>query len=93
MGRRVGATSRYRPVRRCSNATAEVTTNSAIATSSRTRKRVLAPADYDRITVTELTTGEILSTRLIEPEKSHWRNQQRLPGRWPSSPNLKPMVS
>lgn len=51
------------------------------------RKRVLAFADDHHITVAELTTGEVLSTHLIEPEKTYWRNQQRQPGRWPSSPN------
>ena len=33
------------------------------------RKRVLALADDHHITVTELTTGEVLSTHLIEPEQ------------------------
>jgi transposase InsO family protein len=51
------------------------------------RKRVLALADEHHITVIELDTGEILSTHLIQPEKSYWRNQQREPGRWPSSQN------
>ena len=51
------------------------------------RKRVLAFADDDHITVAELTTGEVLSTHLIEPNKSYWRNQNTKPGRWPISPN------
>jgi hypothetical protein len=51
------------------------------------RKRVLALADKHHITVTELTTGEVLSTHLIEPDKTYWRNQNRQPGRWPSSQN------
>jgi Integrase core domain len=51
------------------------------------RKRVLALADDHQITVTELHTGEILSVHLIEPDKTYWRNQNREPGRWPSSPN------
>ncbi len=51
------------------------------------RKRVLALADDHHITVTDLTTSEILSIHLIEPEKTYWRNQQREPGRWPSSRN------
>jgi transposase InsO family protein len=50
------------------------------------RKRVLALADEHHITVTELTTGEVLSVHLIEPDKTYWRNQNREPGRWPSSP-------
>lgn len=50
-----------------------------------TRKRVLALADDHHITVIELDTGQVLSTHLIQPNKSYWRNQQREPGRWPSS--------
>jgi hypothetical protein len=49
------------------------------------RKRVLAFADDHHITVADLTTGEVLSIHLIEPNKSYWRNQMRDPGRWPSS--------
>jgi transposase InsO family protein len=51
------------------------------------RKRVLAFADDHQVTVAELTTGEVLSVHLIEPNKSYWRNQTREPGRWPSSHN------
>jgi transposase InsO family protein len=50
------------------------------------RKRVLALADDHHITVIDLTTGEILSRHQIEPEKTYWRNQNKEPGRWPSSP-------
>jgi transposase InsO family protein len=49
------------------------------------RKRVLAFADDDQVTVAELTTGEVLSRHLIEPNKTYWRNEMREPGRWPSS--------
>jgi transposase InsO family protein len=49
------------------------------------RKRVLAFADDDHVTVAELTTGEVLSRHLIEPNKTYWRNEMREPGRWPSS--------
>lgn len=49
------------------------------------RKRVLAFADDHRVTVVDLTTGEVLSIHLIEPEKSYWRNQNNEPGRWPGS--------
>jgi hypothetical protein len=52
-----------------------------------TGKRVLALADDHRITVTDLATGEILSTHLIEPNKTYWRNQNKEPGRWPGSSN------
>ena len=34
------------------------------------RKRVLALADNHHITVTDLTTREVLSTHLIEPKKT-----------------------
>ena len=51
------------------------------------RKPVLAVADEHHITVIELQTGEVLSTHLIAPDKTYWRNQQNQPGRWPSSPN------
>jgi transposase InsO family protein len=50
------------------------------------RKRVLAFADDHRVTVPELTTGEVLSVHLIEPNKAYWRNQNKEPGRWPGSP-------
>jgi hypothetical protein len=49
------------------------------------RKRVLALADDHHITVADLTTGELLSTHHIEPHKTYWRNQNKQPGRWPSS--------
>jgi transposase InsO family protein len=52
------------------------------------RKRVLAFADDIRVTVTHLTTGEVLSVHLIEPDKSYWRNQNKEPGRWPGSRGL-----
>ena len=51
------------------------------------RTRVLALADDTRITVTDLATGEVLSTHLIEPDKTYWRNQNREPGRWPGPLN------
>ncbi|HET7048972.1 MAG TPA: IS481 family transposase [Solirubrobacteraceae bacterium] len=53
--------------------------------TSHARKRVLALADDHQITVIELDTGELLSTHLIDPNKTYWRNQMREPGRWPSS--------
>ena len=49
------------------------------------RKRVLAFADDHQITVTDLATGEVLSTHHIEPEKTYWRNRNKEPGRRPSS--------
>jgi transposase InsO family protein len=49
------------------------------------RRRVLAIADEQAVTVVALETGEVLSTHLIEPERKYWRNQRRDPGRWPGS--------
>jgi transposase InsO family protein len=51
------------------------------------RKRVLAFADDQRITVVNLTTGEVLSVHLIDPNQSYWRNEMQEPGRWPGSNN------
>jgi transposase InsO family protein len=51
------------------------------------RKRVLAFADDTQITVADLTTGEVLSLHLIDPNRSYWRNQNKEPGRWPSPSN------
>ena len=45
------------------------------------RKRVLALADEHHVTVIELQTGEVLSTHLIAPDKTYWRNQNKEPGR------------
>ena len=41
------------------------------------RRRVLAIADEQEVTVVALDTGEILSTHLIEPDRRYWRNQRR----------------
>ena len=45
------------------------------------RKRVLML--IDDTTVTELTTGEVLSQHLIEPERNYWPNHLKPPGLWP----------
>lgn len=50
-------------------------------------QRVLALADDREVTVILLDTGEVIATNLIQPDKPYWRNQEREPGRWPSSPN------
>jgi hypothetical protein len=47
--------------------------------------RVLAFAHDHQVIVADLTTGEVLSTHLNEPDKTYWRNQNKEPGRWPSS--------
>jgi transposase InsO family protein len=51
------------------------------------RKRVLAFADDQQVTVADLTTGEVLSVHQIDPSRAYWRNQQRAPGRWPNAPD------
>jgi hypothetical protein len=51
------------------------------------RKHVLAFADDRQVTIAELNTGEVLSTHLIEPDRTYWRNQNKEPGRWPSPPS------
>ena len=56
------------------------------------RTRVLALADDHHITVIELHTGEVLSDHLIEPDKTYWRNHNNTPGRWPNSPETRPMT-
>ncbi len=53
--------------------------------STHARKRVLALADAHQVSVIDLATGEILSTHHIDPNKTYWRNQNKEPGRWPSS--------
>jgi hypothetical protein len=57
------------------------------AGTTHARKRVLAFADDHQITVADLSTGEVLSVHLIDPDRSYWRNQIREPGRWRSSQN------
>jgi transposase InsO family protein len=49
------------------------------------RKPVLILTDETSVTITENTTGEILGSYLIEPDKNYWRNQTKEPGRWPGS--------
>jgi transposase InsO family protein len=46
-------------------------------------RRVLAIADQTSVTVIDLSTGEVLSTHTINPNRNYWRNQQKRPGRWP----------
>jgi transposase InsO family protein len=58
------------------------------AGAANARKRVLALADDHQVLITDLETGQILSTHHIDPNKAYWRNQQKEPGRWPSSQKL-----
>lgn len=48
-------------------------------------KRALILADEHTTTIVHLDTGEIIATNHIDPARTYWRNQQREPGRWPSS--------
>lgn len=49
------------------------------------RKRVLMLIDDTTVTVTELTTGEVLSQHLIDPGRNYWPNILKPPGRWPKA--------
>jgi hypothetical protein len=41
-------------------------------------RRVLAIADQTTVvTVIDLTTGEVLSTHTIDPDRSYWRNHKK----------------
>jgi transposase InsO family protein len=44
--------------------------------ASNAHRRVLAIADQTSVTVIDLSTGEILSTHTIDPNRNYWRNQQ-----------------
>jgi len=62
-----------------------------LATRRRERpQRFLVLADDHQVLITDLSTGEILSAHNINPSKGYWRNKQREPGRWLSSPNRDP---
>jgi hypothetical protein len=51
--------------------------------ASNAHRRVRAIADQTSVTVIDPSTGEILSTHTIDPNRNYWRNQQKRPGRWP----------
>lgn len=46
---------------------------------------VLILLDATTATVSNRTTGEILSRHTIDPDRDYWRNTDREPGRWPGS--------
>ena len=48
-------------------------------------KAVKVLIDQDTATVIDQETGEILSKHHIDPSKNYWRNQLRIPGRWPGT--------
>ena len=48
-------------------------------------KRVLALAEEHQVLITDLSTGEVLGRHHIEPHRTYWRNQNKEPGRWPST--------
>jgi hypothetical protein len=47
--------------------------------ASNANRRVLAITDQTTVTVIDLSTGEILSTHTIDPDRNYWRNQQNAP--------------
>jgi hypothetical protein len=38
--------------------------------------------DYTTVTVAELTTEEVLSQRLIDPNRNYWPDKLKPAGRW-----------
>lgn len=46
---------------------------------------ILILIDANTATVTNRTTGEILSEHHIDPTRIYWRNKNKEPGRWPGS--------
>lgn len=40
--------------------------------------------DHSTITITELSTGEVLSQHLIQADTSYWPDQPKPQGRWPN---------
>jgi transposase InsO family protein len=48
-------------------------------------KPIILIADNTTVTVVHLTTGEILATNTINPDRTYWRNTQKAPGRWPGA--------
>lgn len=51
-------------------------------------RRAIALADEYEITVIDLLTGEVLSTHLIQPDKSYWARQRKEPGQRPGSSKM-----
>ena len=49
------------------------------------RKRVLMLIDDSTVSVTELTTGEVLSQHLIDPNQNYWPDKLKPAGRWPGT--------
>lgn len=47
------------------------------------RKRILMLIDDTTVTATELTTGEVLSQHLREPDRNYWPDHLKPGGRWP----------
>ena len=54
-----------------------------VGASNAHRRVTIAIADQTSVTVIDLSTGEVLSTHTIDPNRTYWRNQQKRPGRWP----------
>lgn len=49
------------------------------------KHEVLILVDEHEVTVTNQTTGEILGTYDINPDRNYWANKTKKPGRWPSN--------
>ncbi|GEK79494.1 hypothetical protein [Agrococcus baldri] len=47
------------------------------------RTPVLILTDDTSVTVSDHTTGEVLSTHTVDSTRTYWRNNDRSPGRWP----------
>ena len=41
--------------------------------------------DDSTVSVTELTTGEVLSQHLIDPNQNYWPDKLKPAGRWPGT--------
>lgn len=49
------------------------------------RREVLILVDDYEVTITDRTTGEILGSYDINPDRNYWANKTKKPGRWPSN--------
>lgn len=47
--------------------------------------RCILIADDTTVTVVQLTTGEIIATNRIQPDKTYRRNTTEAPDRWPEA--------
>jgi hypothetical protein len=47
---------------------------------------ILMLIDEHTVNIIDPATGHHLASNTIDPDRNHWRNTQRDPGRWPRSP-------